>query len=62
MYIVAYSGTDGDEFYYGLECCFFDFDRKVFLPHIKMKSVNCFSNANLFNDTNVRRLRRLCNF
>ena len=25
-----YSGTVGDEFHYVLECCFFDFDRKIF--------------------------------
>ena len=24
------SGTVGDEFHYVLECCFFDFDRKIF--------------------------------
>ena len=56
------SGTVGDEFHYVLECCFFDFDRKIFLPHIKRKPVNCFTYANIFNDTNFRRLRRLCNF
>ena len=28
------SGTVGDEFHYFLECCFFDFDRKIVLPHI----------------------------
>ena len=55
------SGTVGDEFHYVLECCFFDFDRKIFLPHIKRKPVNCFTHANIFNDTNFRRLRRLCN-
>ena len=55
------SGTVGDEFHYVLECCFFDFDRKIFLPHIKRKPVNCFTYANIFNDTNFRRLRRLCN-
>ena len=54
--------TVGDEFHYVLECCFFDFDRKIFLPHIKRKPVNCFTYANIFNDTNFRRLRRLCNF
>ena len=56
------SGTVGDEFHYVLECCFFDFDRKIFLPHIKGKPVNCFTYTNVFNDTNFRRLRRLCNF
>ena len=56
------SGTAGDEFHYGLECCFFDFERKIFLPHIKRKPVNCFTFANVFNDTSFRRLRRLCNF
>ena len=56
------SGTVGDEFHYVLECCFFGFDRKIFLPHIKKKPVNCFTYANVFNDTNSRRLRRLCNF
>ena len=28
------SGTVGDEFHYVLEGCFFDFDMKIFLPHI----------------------------
>ena len=37
--------------------------RNVFLPLIiKRKPVNCFTYANIFNDTNFRRLRRLCNF
>ena len=49
------SGTVGDEFHYVLEGCFFDFDRKIFLPHINRKHVNCFTYANLFNDTNFRR-------
>ena len=56
------SGTVGDEFHYVMECCFFDFDRKIFIPHINKKTVNCITYSNLFNDTNTRRLRRLCNF
>ena len=59
--IYEYSDV-GDEFHYVLECCFFDFDRKIFFPHIKRKPVNCFTYANVFNDTNFRRLRPLCNF
>ena len=56
------SGTVGDEFHYVMECCFFDCDRKIFMPHINKKTVNCITYSNLFNDTNTRRLRRLCNF
>ena len=35
------SGTVGDEFNYVMECCFFDFDRKIVLPHINKKTVTC---------------------
>ena len=53
-------GTVGDEFHYVLECCFFDFDRKIFY-HIS--TGNLFAALGYlckFNDTNFRRLRRLC--
>ena len=55
-------GTIGDEFHYLMACCFFDFDRKIFLPHINKKTVYGITYSNLLNDTNTRRLRRLCNF
>ena len=56
------SGTVGDEFHYVMECCFFDFDRKIFLPHINKKTVNCITYSNAVYDTNIRGLRRLCDF
>ena len=55
------SGTVGDEIHYVLECCFFNFDRKSFY-HISTGNLFEATYAILFNDTNFRRLRRLCNF
>ena len=56
------SGTVGDEFHYVMECCFFDFDMKIFLLNTNKKTATCITYSNSFNDTNTRRLRRLCNF
>lgn len=52
----------GDEYHYVFECCFFDFDRKIFLPYIKKRNANCITFSNLFNETNLGKLRRLCKF
>lgn len=52
----------GDEYHYLFECCFFDFDRTIFLPYIKKRNANCIMFSNLFNETNLVKLRRLCKF
>lgn len=52
----------GDEFHYIFECCFFDFDRTIYLPNINKRRANCLTFTKLFNETNVGKLRRLCKF
>lgn len=56
------SNSVGDEFHYVFECIAFEFDRKVFLPNINKRNSNCITLSNMFNETNLGKLRRLCKF
>ena len=52
----------GDEFHYVFECSAFDLERDINLPFIRKRSANCILFAELFNENNIRKLRRLCKF
>ena len=45
------------------QCPFFSHERKLFLPNIKHRKANCIVFfSNVFNETNILKLKKLCLF
>ena len=58
-----YLNSIGDEFHYVFQCPFFSPNRKLFLPNIKPGKANgMFFFSNVFNETNIPKLKKLCSF
>ena len=59
---LCYLNLIGDEFYYLLECLFFNDERKTFLPVINRRNLNCITFSNIMNEERSVKLKHLCLF
>ena len=52
----------GDEFHYAFECPAFDLERSLIVPFMYKNRINSIIYSNVFNSTNLSKLKSLCKF